>query len=439
VLSAGAIAVVALAGAMLWRRYGEVIGKPFDEFSHVYLRQLAALRPGADSQAFGLSIVNQAYLFFHYGLRWMLPTTEWLSINLRPPFPLGFGTFPHVLGPVGYLGVIVGGFFLLLRHRDWRALLGVSLLLPALLFATEFATVWVQDPFVLYRSYLWAIGIPGLVFLLLHGAPPRVLVAISVIAGGLLLWQSLDRVFSLATPQRAWSDAIRKLPDDPRSVGRWFPYLNRGSAYVDAREYNLAMQDFEISSRLGDMGLGTFNRGALFAANGEHAKALAAFAHAEREGYNLYNLPFQRGLSLMALGRPGEAFAQFRAARGLGAPSPTRELILLNLGKAALQLSRPDDAVGPLRQLIAVEAANREARYLLGMALVMRRDYAPAAEALDGVIAEAPTGSAHYARALAHYGLGRKGPALEDIEAAIRLGLDTPHHREWRARIQAMK
>ena len=42
-------------------------------------------------------------------------------------------------------------------------------LLPALLFVTEFATVWVQDPFVLYRGYLWAIGIPGLVFFLFHG------------------------------------------------------------------------------------------------------------------------------------------------------------------------------------------------------------------------------------------------------------------------------
>jgi hypothetical protein len=26
----------------------------------------------------------------------------------------------------------------------------------ALMFGTEFGTVWIQDPFVLYRGYLWA-------------------------------------------------------------------------------------------------------------------------------------------------------------------------------------------------------------------------------------------------------------------------------------------
>ena len=31
-------------------------------------------------------------------------------------------------------------------------------------------------------------------------------------------------------------------------------------------------------------------------------KALASFDHAERQGYDLFNLPFQRGLSLLAIG-----------------------------------------------------------------------------------------------------------------------------------------
>jgi hypothetical protein len=99
-------------------------------------------------------VLNQSWLFFHYGVRWFLPVAEWMSINLRPPFPVTWG-FPHVLGIVGYLAVLAGGAFLLLRHRDWRAIVGLALLLPALLFGTEFTTVWVQDPFVLYRSYLW--------------------------------------------------------------------------------------------------------------------------------------------------------------------------------------------------------------------------------------------------------------------------------------------
>jgi lipoprotein NlpI len=438
-LSAGGAVLVGLAAFALYSRYGEIIGKPFDENSRIYLEQLAALQPGADRNAYGLSILNQAYLFFHYGLRWFLPFAEWMSINLRPPFPVTWTTFPQVLGIAGYLAIVAGGFFLVLRFRDWRALAGLSLLLPALLFATEFVTVWVQDPFVLYRSYLWAIGVPGLVFIALHGASGRTLAVATVLVGGLLVWQALDRVFSMSSVDRAWSDAIAKMPPDPRSVGRWFPYLNRGVARVDNRQYNLAMQDFEISSKLGDRGAGVFNRGALYAANGEHANALASFDAAEREGYNLFNLPFQRALSLLALGRVQEAHPNLVKAYNMNPPSPSREILLMHLGRTALQLGRTEEAVGVLEQLLAVQPANADARFYLGMALVTRKDYARALEVLAGLPKDAPSGRAHYARALAHYGLGQRDAALADIEAAIRIGPDSPHLREWQSRIKAMK
>jgi tetratricopeptide (TPR) repeat protein len=440
-LAALGVAGASLAGAAAFAlsyRYGEIIGKPFDEYSHVYLAQLSALDPNATRNAFALSIENQAWLFFHYGFRWFLPVSEWMSVNLRPPFPITPLSFPHVLGIGGYLATVAGGFFLLIRHRDWRALLGLSLLLPALLFATEFVTVWVQDPFVLYRSYLWAIGVPGIVFIALHGTSVRALTTIGLIAGALLVWQALDRVASLATPVSAWTDAIAKLPNDPRSVGRWFPYVNRGAAFVEASQFNLAMQDFEAAAGLGDMGIGLVNRGSLFAANGEHLKALASFEHAERNGYSGYNLPFQRGLSLLALGQPADAYRQFELTRSMNPPSPTRELLLLNLGRTAMQLGRADDAIRSLQQLVAVEPGTRDGRYFLAMAQVMKGEHAGARETLDGLAREETSTRVHYARALANYGLKRKAEALADIQEAIRRGGETPHLREWRAKIEAM-
>jgi tetratricopeptide (TPR) repeat protein len=236
-----------------------------------------------------------------------------------------------------------------------------------------------------------------------------------------------------------WSDAITKLAQDPRSVGRWFPYLNRGAAYVDANRFNLAMQDFEISSKLGDMGAGLFNRGSLYAANGEHANALASFTLAEREGYNLYNLPFQRALSLAAMGQGPAAYEELKRARAMNPPSPTRELILLHMGRLAMQLGRPDEAVALLDQLLTAEPDNAEARYNLAMALVMKKDFERARTVADQVVAEGDGARARYVRALAAYGLGRKEPALADIEAAIRAGGQNPHLLEWRAKIQAMK
>ena len=436
-LAAIGLALASLAAFVLYKRYGEIIGKPFDEYSQVYLQQLAALQPGADRNAYPLSIVNQAYLFFHYGLRWLVPAAEWMSINLRPAFPLTLSSFPHVLGAIGYLAVIAGGFYTLLRYRDWRAIVAIATLIPALLFATEFVTVWVQDPFVLYRSYLWAIGVPGFVFVAVHGAPLRALLVVGLIVGTLLAWQALDRVFSLASVDRAWTDAIAKLPNDPRSVGRWVPYLNRGAARVDKRQYNLAMQDFDVSSRLGDMGAGLFNRGSLYAANGEHANAMLSFEAAEREGYRLYNLPVQRGLSLIALGRPQEAHAQLVQARAMDPPSPTREILLINLGRTGLQLGKHAEATAHLRELLALEPGNADARFYLAMALVAGKDFNGALAELDKLPRDKPSGRAHYARALALFGLERKEAALAEIDAAIKIGPETAHLREWRARIQA--
>ncbi len=436
--AAGGGILVGIAGLALLLRYPGILGQPFDENSRFYLAQLARLHPGAELHSYGLSILNEAWLFFRYGVDWLIPWSGWMSIDLRPPFPVTWLTFPQVLGVAGYAAVVIGGFVLVLRYRDWRALAGLSLLFPALLFATEFATVWVQDPFVLYRSYLWAIGVPGLVFLLVHGTPGRVLLVGGIAVGALLVWQGLDRVLSMQDPETVWTDAIRKLPDDPRAVGRWFPYLNRGSAYADSDSFGLAMADFEASAALGDEGMGAFNLGSVLSAKGRQAEALAAFDRAQKEGYNLYNLPFQRGLALRALGRTQEALAQFEAARALHPPSPTHEILLLELGRTAMQVGKPDEAIAALRQLVAADPRNTQGRYLLAMAYIMKGEAQTALDLLDKLLAETPSAGAHYARALANYRLHRKAEALADIDEAIRLAPRNGNLREWRAKILAL-
>ena len=438
ILGAAGAVLVAIAGSLLYLRYGDILGKPFDEYSHLYLDQLAKLDPSAPRNAYLLSILNEAWLFFRYGVAWFLPYSGWLSIDLRPPFPIHWYALPQVLGVAGYAAVIVGGFFLLLRYRDGRALLGLSLLLPALLFGTEFATVWVQDPFVLYRSYLWAIGVPGVLFFLVHGPSPRVLLVTGVLLGALLAWQAIDRVLSMRSVETVWTDAIAKLPDDPRSVGRWFPYLNRGSAYVDGNQFDLAMHDFEASAALGDEGMGMVNIGSILSARGRQREALAAFDRAEREGYNLYNLPFQRGLALLRLGEAQAGYQALQASLALSPDAATREVALLEMGRAAIGLQKPDDAVAVLTQLVAMDPGHKEGRYLLGMAYVMSGKPGEAKPVLDSLLQDESNPRAYYARALANYALHRKADAMSDIANAMRLGLDNPNVRDWQAKIAAM-
>jgi tetratricopeptide (TPR) repeat protein len=433
----GALVVAAAAVVLSWR-YGAILGKPFDEYSHVYLAQLSRLDPRATENAWGLSILNQAWLFFHYAFLWLVPASGWMSVNLRPAFPVTWLTFPHAIGILLYLSAIVGGFVLVLRHRDWRALAGLGLLVPALLFATEFATVWVQDPFVLYRSYLWALGLPAIAFLVFHGAPARVLGVVALAIGAILVWQASNRVFSLATPERAWSDAIAKLPDDPRSVGRWFPYLNRGTEYVEANEFALALRDFEASSALGDLGMGAFNKGSVLSATGKHAEALRAFDEAERQGYALYNLPVQRAQSLVAVGRFPEAYEQLRRARTMNPPSPTREQVLLQLGRTALQLGKREEAIEALEKLREAAPRNPEGLMALSVAHSASGNYERAHALADELVRAGGGGMAHYARALANHGLRRKQQASADIEQAIKLLPENPNLREWQAKIRAL-
>ncbi len=437
-VAAAAVALALAAGGVLYLRYGEILGKPFDEFSHLYIDQLSKLDPAAGRDAYPLSIMNEAWLFFRYGFDWFLPWSGWMSISLRPPFPVHWLTFPQLFGIVGYIGVLAGGTWLLLRYRDGRALLGLCLLVPALLFATEFATVWVQDPFSLYRSYLWAIGVPGIVFLAVHGTPVRVLIGLGIALAVLLGWQASDRVMSMATAESVWSDAVTKLSGDARAVGRWFPYLNRGSAYVDQGLFNLALRDYETSATLGDQGMGLFNAGSVLSAQGKQTEALAMFDRAEKEGYNLYNLPFERGQALLALGRLQEGYDQMQAVLARGPSREMAVLALLQLGKASIQLKRRQDAVAALENLLSIEPTHKEARYLLGLAYVMNGQPQRARDTLDALIKEGPSARTYYARAMANYSLHRKADALSDIDNALRMAGDNPSLRDWKARIEAL-
>jgi len=430
--------LIGTAGALLWARFGYIIGTPFDEYSRAYLAQLAALNPDAPRHAWPLSIINQCWLFFEYGLRWFFPVAEWMSISVRPPFPVTWLSFPQILGVPLYVAVIAVGLRLIVRYRDWRALVGLSLLLPAILFGTEFVTVWVQDPFVLYRSYLWAIGVPGLVFVFLHGTSPRALAVLGTIVGLLLAWQAIERVMSLSTAETAWTDAIAKLSRDPRAVGRWFPYLNRGSYYADRDRFELAIRDFETSATLGDLGMGAFNTGSMLYATGKPQQALQMFAAAEKQGYDLYNLPFQRGLAYAALGNAADAQREFGTAMAMNPPSPAREILMLQLGRTALQTGQTDIAIANLQSFLKNEPRHGEARYLLAMAYVAKGEPARALEVIDE-FGPTPGGAAHYVRALASYGLGRKSDAMREIDAAIRLDPRNALLRDWQAKIGAMR
>lgn len=441
VLGLSVVLVIAVA-AFLLRTYGSIIGTAFDESSRLYVQQLEALRPGISSQLFLLSILNQAELFFRYGFLWFAPNIEWMSIDLRPAFPLALGSFPHLLGAVGFVALLAGSAWLLLRGSGMSAFFGLCLLFPLLLYFSEFVTVWVQDPFVLYRSYLWALPLPGLVALALTGLKPKVIYPIGVALALLFAGLALERSFSFKSELTVWSDAVDKLDlkAQPSAVGRWRPYVNRGAYYLDRELADYAYEDFARAEALGEtFGSARFNMGVSQQLMKKHADAIASFARAESMGFKEGALYYHRAESLQALGRFAEAFDNYSIALDKTQDAKLKNHMRLRRAEAAVPARQYDTAIADFALLLKESPGDPRVTMGLGLAYVAKDDSKAALAVFDGMLAKGATAGAYYGRGLAHMVAGDKAQALADLDRAAALEPANPLYKNTRDRIAAQK
>lgn len=432
------LVAVAAVAAVLLKFYGSIVGIAFDESSRLFVRQLEALSPGVSSRLFPLSILNQAALFFGYGFLWLVPYVEWMSIDLRPSFPLSFGSFPQALGAAAFVAVLAGSAWLLLRRSNMLGFLGLCLLIPSLLFFSEFATVWVQDPFVLYRSYLWALALPGLVAIPLIGLTPRVIYPVGVVLGLLFSGLAVERTLSFKNDFSVWSDAAGKvdLRADPNAVGRWRPYVNRGAYYLERELGDYALSDFAQADALGEpYGSARFNMGVSQQLMKKHQDALASFAKAQAMGFAEPALYYQRGESLQTLGRFAEAYESYSTA--LAKPhdpnfgSHTRS----RRAEAAVLAKKYDAAIADLNLLLKDKPGDERLMMGLGMAYVGKEDSHAALAVFNRMLQARATPAGYYGRALAYAVGSQKTLALKDLDQAISLDPKNALYQTMRSRI----
>ena len=441
VVSAALIIVMAVAGVLL-KTYGLVIGTAFDETSRLYVQQLEALSPGISSRLFPLSVLNQAELFFRYGFLWLVPNIQWMSIDLRPSFPLSLASFPEVLGALGFLALLFGAAWLLLRGPAMLAFLGLCLLFPLLLFFSEFVTVWVQDPFVLYRSYLWALPLPALVALPLMGLKPKVIYPIGVLLGLLFAGLALERSLSLKSELTVWSDAVDKvdLQAKPSAVGRWRPYINRGAYYLEREMADYAYEDFARAEALGEpYGSSRFNMGVSQQLMKKHPDALASFAKAEAMGFTEPALYYHRGESLQALGRFADAYDSYSIALGKPGDPKVASHVRLRRAEAAVPARKYDGAIADFNLLLKERPGDTRLLMGLGMAYIAKEDSKAALAIFNGMLATRPTAAAYYGRGLAYVVGSEKTKALADLDQAAALEPKNPLYTSMRAKIAAQK
>ena len=195
-----------------------------------------------------VSIILQAGFFFDYLAYWIVPDVRFLSADMRFDFVhiwSSWWIFPKAF--LFFISPLVAIYFL--RKKGLIALFCCGYLYSWFLFMTELAAVRFQEPFVLYRSYLWAPGYAMMLAAVCARIPRRwlLMVAIPVLVVFFLL--ARDRLISLSTEANVWKDAAAKL-ESPTLVGSDRIFYNRGLAYMREKRYEDAIGDFSRTVQL---------------------------------------------------------------------------------------------------------------------------------------------------------------------------------------------
>lgn len=190
-----------------------------------------------------LSIFTQAGLFFKYLLLWVIPNPSWMSIDMRESFTSSVGAWQSWIKISCFMlyGIIS---LKLLLHRGKLALIGFALIYPWLMFIVEFSSVRVQEPFVLYRSYLWIPGLLLLIPLLLDSLSNKKVIIATFLIILALIPLSWNRLWVFADDYRLWNDAAILLPNKV-IPGAARIFYNRGNAEINKQKFNEAIVDFK--------------------------------------------------------------------------------------------------------------------------------------------------------------------------------------------------
>lgn len=233
--------VFAAIGLLVILRQQGVFGTPYEPMANALFEQQGIV--GSTPVLYLLSVLTQAGLFFKYLLLWLLPNPAWMSIDMREPFVSSMADWAGWLGGGGFVLYGYVGLRLLLRGGA-RGLIGWALLYPWLQFILEFSSIRVQEPFVLYRSYLWMPGLLLLLPLLLMRWPGwRTRVALMVVLL-LLVPAAVNREWVMADNYRLWNDAAKLLPNE-RVAGADRIYFNLGQAKAGLGRHEEAIADFQ--------------------------------------------------------------------------------------------------------------------------------------------------------------------------------------------------
>lgn len=359
-------ALFAITAVLITFKVKGLLGAPYEPLAQEILAQIPEARGGTREPALVLSILNQAWLYLRYLGVWLLPWPGWMSIDLRPTLPAHWLAWPQSAGALLYLAYGGVALWLLLWRRS---VAGLALLFPWLLGLTEMSAVRVQEPFVLYRSYLWMSGLVLALPLVAARLPVKAACAGFALIVPLLCAASLDRLGSFASAYAVWDDAVRKVDASAPLAERAFH--NRGFALLGMRKYPEALADFnraiEINPLDADAWLG---RGVLQTRTGNHAAGIAGITRAIELDPNYAEAYAKRCFVKMLQDRPQDAVIDCEKAVSL---DKRHRDARTNLGVVYAALGRGADAEASYRRALEMDAGNADAHYNYGVLLLVQQ------------------------------------------------------------------
>jgi tetratricopeptide (TPR) repeat protein len=413
------ILLYALVAAYIVARMRGVLGAPYEPFIAELLGTVQAERPQVSLEnAYPLSVLTQMGLFFGYLGLWLLPNPAWMSIDLRPEIAGSLWALPQVIGAVAWLAWGALGAWLLLASRRLR-LAGFAMLAPWLMFSVELSTARIQEPFVLYRSYLWMFALPaalpllGLAVRARHAVPALLALAV------LLCLPAANRLATFQSHFAVWDDAVRKL-EQPWRIGADRPFIARGLEHLRGKRAEDALADFRKALEIAPSEYSALlNSGVALLQLGQPADALAYYGKAAAVRPNSAE-PLVNAAAIH-LGT-GDAALAARTATLATTLDPRNPMAWTNLAQAQLRLGQPDAAATSLERVLALRPDDVDGLALRAMVWLARKDVGRATADLDRAVSANPRSSqARYNRGTLAAQSGRLDEAIADWTEAIAL------------------
>ena len=220
---------------------GGIVGRAYEPNGLDMLAELA-IDP---QQAHALSVLTQGYLYFKYLLLWIVPNPGWMSVDMLEKFARSFLSWPETLGLTAF-ATYAGLAVYLICQTGRTGLMGFAMLGPWLMFATELSTIRIQEPFVLYRSYLWMPCLVVALPFLFQKVPLRYALIFFATVTFAQVAGSFNRLTTFSDPFLLWDDALR-LAQDKENISRLGRmYHNRGSGLAKQNRYEEAIRDYDL-------------------------------------------------------------------------------------------------------------------------------------------------------------------------------------------------